>query len=119
VPQAAVFEDSCMDRFNIDGRFGSRDVFFVPSNSSSSSDEGVPFTHTPQGSYVDTRDAGTPPLMSPLLAAVQAPLQDPAISAQLSALGLDTKILLAKVGATKAAVDAGSVDRPDAVLESQ
>jgi hypothetical protein len=54
--------------------------------------------------------------MSLMLTAVQAPLQDAGISAQLSALGLDAGALLVKVGAAKAAVDAGSADQPDGVL---
>jgi hypothetical protein len=56
------------------------------------------------------------PLMSLLLDALQTPLQDAGVSAQMSALGLDAAAVLSKVVACKAAVDAGSTDQPDGVV---
>jgi hypothetical protein len=79
VPQASVILDSFMYHLNINN---SVDVFFSSSR-------------TGKGSG----SAGAQPLMSLLLAAIQAPLQDASTSAEMSARGLhDTRLeLLGKV----------------------
>lgn len=113
VSQAAVFNDSFMDQLHI---ISSSDVFFTSIDTNSSS--GGYFTYTPSIPFIDKRRVDAQPLMSLLLAAVQAPLQDAGTSAQLSALGVDVTSLLAKVASAKSAVEAGSVRQPDAVLEA-
>jgi hypothetical protein len=60
---------------------------------------------------------GAAPLMSLFLTALQAPLQDAGISAQISAAaGVDAETLLAKINSAAAAVAAGGIDIADDVI---
>jgi hypothetical protein len=62
--------------------------------------------------------AGTQPMpiMALFLSALQAPLLDAGIAAQILAAGADARILLSKIQSAAAAVTAGHVDKPDDVI---
>jgi hypothetical protein len=94
--QAPVSEGSVMGRLGINS---SSDVFFTS-----------PKKQQRKGA------TSARPLFSLLLAALQAPLQDAGISAQMSAAGLNAGAVLSKALAAKVAVKAARVAKPDALI---
>jgi hypothetical protein len=66
----------------------------------------------------NSRPGAQQPLVSMFLAALQTALQHPAISAQVTAAGLDADALLANVSFAKVAVDAARSDRLATVISA-